>query len=82
MNLRQQITLAHEPDAAWIIALWKFIHGGDPGPERVAAEVIAAMAPYLNGAAETLSFEQLEKQFATLGAQVTDCAMARRSHRA
>ncbi|HEX7895238.1 MAG TPA: hypothetical protein VF447_13665 [Terriglobales bacterium] len=76
MNLRQQITLAHERDAAWIIALWKFVHGGDPGPERVAAEVIAAMVPYLNGAADTLSFEQLEKQFATLGAQVTETEMA------
>jgi hypothetical protein len=25
--------LAHEPDVAWLIALWLAIHGGDPGPE-------------------------------------------------
>src|SRR2546423_13592409 len=24
---------AHQLDAAWIIALWKAIHGGDPAPE-------------------------------------------------
>jgi hypothetical protein len=71
MNIRQ-ITLAHELDAAWIIALYKHVHGGDPGPERVAAEVIAAMAPYLNGAAEPLTFQQLETKFSTLGAQVTE----------
>jgi hypothetical protein len=26
--------LAHELDAAWIIALWKAIHGGDPAPDQ------------------------------------------------
>lgn len=30
-----QIKLAHEPDAAWIIALWLAIHGGDPAPDRL-----------------------------------------------
>ena len=31
---------AHELDAAWIIALWKAIHGGDPAPEAVAVAPI------------------------------------------
>jgi hypothetical protein len=30
------ITLAHEPDIAWIIALWLWIHDGDPAPVEVA----------------------------------------------
>ena len=34
-------------DVAWIIELWKVVHGGDPTPEAVAAEVIAAMSQYL-----------------------------------
>src|ERR1039457_206028 len=43
MQLKEkEIVLAHEPDAAWIIALWKAIHGGDPAPEAVAAGVIAS----------------------------------------
>lgn len=29
--------LAHELDAAWIIALWKAIHGGDPAPDQRVA---------------------------------------------
>ena len=37
--------LAHELDAAWIIALWKAIHGGDPGPEqRVTVSAHEAVA--------------------------------------
>jgi HPt (histidine-containing phosphotransfer) domain-containing protein len=57
----QNIVLAHERDAAWIIALWKAIHGGDPAPEIVAAQAIASLAQYLHGAANSLSFSQLEK---------------------
>jgi hypothetical protein len=68
----REIYLAHELDAAWIIALWKAIHGGDPSPEAVAAEAIAALAQYLRGAEYSFSFQQLEKQFANLGVQVTE----------
>ena len=70
MSIRE-IYLAHELDAAWIIALWKAIHGGDPSPEAVAAEAIAALAQYLRGAEYSFSFQQLETQFANLGVQVT-----------
>ena len=66
------VVLAHELDAAWIIALWKAIHGGDPSPEAVAAEAIAALAQYLRGAEYSFSFGEMQKQFATLGIKVTE----------
>ena len=37
------------PDAAWIVALWRALHGGDPSPEEIAAEVIAGFSQYLPG---------------------------------
>jgi hypothetical protein len=67
----REIVLAHEPDAAWIIALWKAIHGGDPAPETVAAGVIAAMAPYLKSFGEAFTTKQLESGFESLGVKVT-----------
>ena len=70
--------LAHELDAAWIIALWKAIHGGDPAPEAVAAQIIAILAPYLNESqperrpSVSLSFSELETQFANFGIHIID----------
>ena len=46
-KLKQDFTLAHELDAAWIIAIWKAIHGGDPSPEQVAVQAIAALSTRL-----------------------------------
>lgn len=46
-TLKPDFTLAHELDAAWIIALWKAIHGGDPSPEQVAIQAIAALSTRL-----------------------------------
>jgi hypothetical protein len=69
---RQDVQLAHELDDAWIMALYKAVHGGDPAPEVVATQVIAAVAPYLKGAAHTMTFPQLETQFKTLGADVIE----------
>jgi hypothetical protein len=67
------IYLAHELDAAWIIALWLAIHGGDPAPEIIAAQAIAALAQYVNGTRqETFTFEQLKTQFGKLGVVVTE----------
>lgn len=67
------IYLAHELDAAWIIALWLAIHGGDPAPEVVAAQAIAALAQYVNGTRQqTFTFEELKSQFAKLGVFVTE----------
>lgn len=67
-----QLTLAHELDAAWIIALWKAIHGGDPSPERIAAQAIAALAPYAAGVQSSLTFAQLQKQLAAANITVTE----------
>jgi hypothetical protein len=73
--LIRPIYLAHELDAAWIIALWIAIHGGDPSPDVVAAQAIAALAQYVNGTRqETFTFEELKAQFAKLGVGVTERA--------
>lgn len=67
------IYLAHELDAAWIIALWLAIHGGDPAPEVIAAQAIAALTQYVNGTRqEAFTFEQLKAQFGKLGVGVTE----------
>jgi hypothetical protein len=74
MQISERV-FAHELDAAWIIALWKAIHGGDPAPEAVAAQVIAVVAPYLNGAqpsSSDLSFSELEKRFANFGIHIIE----------
>ena len=65
-----QIRLAHELDAACIIALWKAIHGGDPSPEQIAVEAIAALSGTLTGhgarPAES-SFEELQGRLKEIG---------------
>jgi hypothetical protein len=74
MNIRE-LYFAHELDAAWIIALWKAIHGGDGGPEEVAAQAIAALAQYVSRPSEVaFSFNELKTQFGKLGIQVTERA--------
>jgi hypothetical protein len=72
MQIRE-IILAHELDAAWIIAVWKAIHGGDPAPELVAAQAIAALAQYVNPPIQrSFSFVELKEQFAKIGVHVTE----------
>lgn len=55
----KEMRLAHERDAAWLIALWLAIHGGDPAPkegevvssrlqEAAALNAIAALAEGLD----------------------------------
>ena len=76
MSIRE-IYLAHELDAAWIIALWKAIHGGDGGPEQVAAQAIAALAQYVAAPSEVaFTFNELKDQFGKIGIQVTERAEA------
>ncbi|HTZ80316.1 MAG TPA: hypothetical protein VMC10_20575 [Stellaceae bacterium] len=68
------ITLAHIPDAAWIIALYKAIHGGDPAPDQqtVAVQIGGEMMSLLAGkASATVSVSALERTFKTLGMTVT-----------
>jgi hypothetical protein len=65
------IRYAHVLDAAWILALWKAIHGGDPGPEQMALEAIAALSETLTGhsgaAPSQKSFEQLQARLKEIG---------------
>jgi hypothetical protein len=67
----KEVVLAHEPDAAWIMALYRAIHGGDPPPETVAASIIGTMAPYLKGFGQAFTTQQMEAGFGTLGVKVT-----------
>jgi hypothetical protein len=61
----------HIPDAAWIIALWKAIHGGDPSNERVAAMAIASLANYVDAGSAELSMNAMQKSLKPLGISVT-----------
>lgn len=67
------IRFAHELDAAWIIALWLAIHGGDPSPEQIAAEAIAALSATLTshdrGAISESSFAELQTRLKAIGVE-------------
>jgi hypothetical protein len=67
------IRFAHELDAAWIIALWKTIHDGDPSPEQIAAEAIAALSGTLTsqdrGAISESSFAELQTRLKEIGVE-------------
>ena len=64
---------AHELDTAWIIAFWLAVQGGDPRPEVVAAQAVAALAHYVNGTGHPFfGFEVLTAQFGRLGVTVTE----------
>jgi hypothetical protein len=62
--------VAQELDAAWLIALWKAIHGGDPSPEVAAGQIIAVLAPYVTNPGSSLTFEQLKGSLERAGIQV------------
>lgn len=65
--------LAHQLDAAWIIALWKYVHDGDPPPpdQVIAAQIITALAGHLAGEAAVPPLETLQQRFAAIGSQIT-----------
>jgi hypothetical protein len=67
----KSIRYAHILDAGWILALWKAIHGGDPGPEQMALEAIAALSETLTGQSgvgpSQASFEQLQARLKEIG---------------
>jgi hypothetical protein len=68
----RQVNEEHVPDAAWIIALWKAIHGGDPSPEDIAEKAIASLANYVSTEfAEELGMAQLQRALKPLGISVT-----------
>ncbi|MFE0462816.1 hypothetical protein ACFW1A_26535 [Kitasatospora sp. NPDC058965] len=65
----------HELDVAWILALWKAIHGGDPSPEVDGSAVLAAAALASQLAAThgsgSLTFAQLQQRLGEVGIEVT-----------
>jgi hypothetical protein len=74
MSKITQTRFAHVLDAAWIIALWKAIHGGDPGPEQIALEAIAALSGTLTGQAGAApsqkSFAELQSRLKEIGVEL------------
>ena len=82
--LYRNLTLAHRLDIAWIIALWKAIHGGDPAPDgpiavdERTAELVSRLVDHLTqtqlgkGAqAAELSAPILQQRAASLGIRVS-----------
>ncbi|MER5636555.1 hypothetical protein ABT095_06355 [Kitasatospora sp. NPDC002227] len=79
MTQTEDIQLVHELDAAWILALWIFIHGGDPAPGSISvdrAAVLAAaglsehLAAKIKPSQRVVNLEQLQAKLKPLGIQV------------
>ena len=69
-------SLAHQLDAAWILALWKAIHWGDPAPDftvgqglQLQVEALAAQLAEVKGHAPATP-DQVIQGLATLGVTV------------
>jgi hypothetical protein len=45
----KELYFAHTLDIVWIIALWHYIHGGDPSPDPATAQTTELMARALVG---------------------------------
>jgi hypothetical protein len=69
MSVRQ-LQFTHELDAAWIMALWKAIHGGDPGPEQIAVQAIAALSRYVGVAEQPFNMDHARKEMERIGAGI------------
>jgi hypothetical protein len=66
------IKLDHIPDIAWIIALWKAIHGGDPAERDVAVAIGEEVVRFLGGKAGTaVEVSKLENGFKAIGLSMT-----------
>ena len=74
MSKLTTLRFAHALDAAWIIALWKAIHGGDSGPEQIALEAIAALSGTLTahggGEIAESSFVELQTRLKEIGVEI------------
>ncbi|MBV9918450.1 MAG: hypothetical protein JO153_18275 [Solirubrobacterales bacterium] len=76
----EDLVLAHEPDIAWLIALWIAIHGGDPAPEGPVAidPTTALLATALSRRLQevrgvgSLTFEALRERLASVGIAVRE----------
>ncbi len=73
--------LAHDLDAAWLIALYHAIHGGDP-PETaadvatIAGQMIARLSTFAFGTADTASVDALRARLADFNVRVGDAPAA------
>ena len=78
---------AHELDLAWIIALWLFIHDGDPIPDGIlkAAQseqsevLVRALSGHLQAATNVDSGQMVEK-LAKFGIEVSVEVEGKRTH--
>jgi len=80
----RQLTLAHELDAAWIIALWKAIHGGDPAPGEIqvdarSAELVGELVDHLG---QTVGRGAQPLTQATFGARLGQLGIQMQRHAA
>lgn len=70
----KKLRFSHALDAAWIIALWKAIHGGDPSPIQIAVEAIAALSGTLTnqseGAISESSIVELQTRLKEIGVEL------------
>jgi hypothetical protein len=69
----KELYFAHSLDIAWIIALWHFIHGGDPAREEQTAETTELLARGLVGhlsGANTEAPKDAVERMAKLGIKV------------
>ncbi len=67
-----ELEFAHELDISWIIALYRAIHGGDPGPEAIdptTAALAGALAAHLaeTSQREALTNERLAERLGSVG---------------
>jgi hypothetical protein len=53
--------LADGIDVAWIIELWRALHGGDTDSQTVAAEAIAALSQYLEHSSASFSARPFDR---------------------
>ena len=53
--------LADGLDVAWIIELWRALHGGDTDSQTVAAEAIAALSQYLEYSSASFSARPFDR---------------------
>lgn len=88
MASRVELTLAHELDASWIIALYLAIHGGDPPPDEQKVRIdegtierVATMTEHLReiGAlhnAPALTLATLQARMKSFGVEVVQGGQA------
>jgi hypothetical protein len=78
-----QLTAESAADIAWIVALWKKVHGGDPGPDgetevKVTETTAILGSLFLTSLAETTATTRLSESEMTAG--LAQVGLVRRDH--